>query len=122
MPTIPVVAPYEFSWSTTVGTIAVMMTPGCSHIDTIVADVAPSSNGCEDCLRIGGHWMHLRRCTACGHVGCCDSSPMKHATAHFHESGHPIVQSFEPGEDWLWCYADDVGFEIESMIPSPAHT
>jgi uncharacterized UBP type Zn finger protein len=66
--------------------------------------------------------MHLRRCTACGHVGCCDSSPMKHATAHFRESGHPIVQSFEPGEDWLWCYADDVGFEIASMIPSSAHS
>ena len=93
----------------------------CTHLDTIT-DAAPSSNGCEDCLRIGGHWMHLRRCTSCGHVGCCDSSPNRHATAHFHETGHPIVQSFEPGEDWLWCYADDVGFEIDSMMNSPAHT
>jgi len=93
----------------------------CTHLDTIT-DAAPSSNGCEDCLRIGGHWMHLRRCTSCGHVGCCDSSPNRHATAHFRETGHPIVQSFEPGEDWLWCYADDVGFEIDSMMHSPAHT
>jgi uncharacterized UBP type Zn finger protein len=103
-------------------TIQLMTSPDCSHVDTIVADVAPSSNGCEDCLLIGTTWMHLRRCMWCGHVGCCDSSPMRHATAHFHEMGHPIVQSFEPGEDWLWCYVDDVGFEIESMMHSPAHT
>ena len=93
----------------------------CSHTDTIVPDVSPSSNGCEDCLRIGSHWMHLRRCMLCGHVGCCDNSPMRHATAHFHEAAHPIIQSFEPGEDWLWCYVDEVGFEIESLIPSPSH-
>jgi uncharacterized UBP type Zn finger protein len=93
----------------------------CSHTDTIVPDVSPSSTGCEDCLRIGSHWMHLRRCMACGHIGCCDNSPMRHATAHFHESEHPIIQSFEPGEDWLWCYVDEVGFEIASLIPSPSH-
>jgi uncharacterized UBP type Zn finger protein len=93
----------------------------CSHLDTIVADVAPSSPGCEDCLRIGSQWMHLRRCMACGHIGCCDNSPMRHATAHFHESDHPIIQSFEPGEDWLWCYVDDLAFEIPSLLNSPAH-
>ena len=65
--------------------------------------------------------MHLRRCMACGHVGCCDSSPMRHATAHFHETTHPIVQSFEPREDWLWYYADEVGFEIDELLNSPSH-
>jgi uncharacterized UBP type Zn finger protein len=93
----------------------------CSHLGDIVSDVAPSSEGCEDCLRMGGRWMHLRRCMSCGHVGCCDNSPNRHATAHFHESGHPIIQSFEPGEDWLWCYVDEVGFEIPELIPSPSH-
>jgi len=97
-----------------------MSSPECSHLDTIT-EAAPSAQGCEDCLRIGGRWMHLRRCTTCGHVGCCDSSPNKHATAHFRETGHPIVQSFEPGEDWLWCYVDELGFEIESMMHSPHH-
>jgi hypothetical protein len=98
-----------------------MVMPDCSHLDTIVADVAPSSTGCEDCLAMGGRWLHLRRCTLCGHVGCCDSSPNRHATAHFHATSHPIVQSFEPGEDWLWCYVDDVVFEVPSMLDSPAH-
>ena len=93
----------------------------CAHLETIVPDVPPSSTGCEDCLRIGSRWLHLRRCTTCGHVGCCDSSPMRHASAHFHNVGHPIVQSYEPGEDWLWCYVDEIAFEIPSMIPSPSH-
>jgi hypothetical protein len=93
----------------------------CSHTDTIVPDAPPSSEGCEDCLRIGGRWMHLRRCMLCGHIGCCDNSPNRHATAHFHASAHPIIQSFEPGEDWLWCYVDEVGFEIPELIPSPSH-
>jgi uncharacterized UBP type Zn finger protein len=97
------------------------MAAECSHLDTIVPDIAASSTGCEDCLRIGSRWMHLRRCMECGHVGCCDSSPMRHATAHFHETTHPIVQSFEPGEDWLWCYADEVGFEIPALLNSPSH-
>lgn len=82
----------------------------CSHLDTIV-DVEPSADGCEDCLRIGGSWVHLRLCLACGHVGCCDNSPNRHASAHFRASDHPIVQSFEPGEDWIWCYADEVYLE-----------
>jgi uncharacterized UBP type Zn finger protein len=98
-----------------------MAAPECSHLETIVAGVAPSSNGCEDCLAIGSHWLHLRRCTSCGHVGCCDNSPMRHATAHYHGTAHPIIQSFEPGEDWLWCYLDDVAFELPSMLASPSH-
>jgi uncharacterized protein YbjT (DUF2867 family) len=65
---------------------------------------APSGTGCAECLAEGSWWFHLRRCAACGHVGCCDSSPNRHATAHFHETGHPIIRSFEPGEDWFWDY------------------
>ena len=61
---------------------------------------------------MGGRWVHLRRCTECGHVGCCDQSPNKHATAHFHETEHPLIQSFEPGEDWYFCYVDDFVFEL----------
>ncbi len=76
------------------------------HLDQI-RDVTPSSKGCEDCLKIGGRWVHLRLCLTCGHVGCCDSSPNKHASAHFRAVKHPIVQSFEPGEDWRWCYVDE---------------
>ena len=76
------------------------------HIDQI-RDVKPSSKGCEDCLKIGGRWLHLRLCLTCGKVGCCDSSPNKHASAHFRAVKHPIVQSFEPGEDWRWCYVDE---------------
>jgi uncharacterized UBP type Zn finger protein len=76
------------------------------HLDQI-RDVKPSSKGCEDCLKIGGRWVHLRLCLTCGHVGCCDASPNKHATAHFHAVKHPIVQSLEPGEDWRWCYVDE---------------
>ncbi len=82
----------------------------CSHLDQ-VRPVTPSSAGCEDCLRIGGTWMHLRICMTCGHVGCCDSSPNKHATRHFLSSNHPIIKSHEPGEDWGWCYVDEVMFE-----------
>ncbi|HKE77193.1 MAG TPA: UBP-type zinc finger domain-containing protein [Acidimicrobiales bacterium] len=92
----------------------------CSHLDTI-QPVTPSSEGCEDCLRTGGRWVHLRVCQACGHVGCCDSSPNRHATAHFHATEHPIVRSYEPGEDWWWCYADEVGFEVPGAEPAPSH-
>ena len=94
----------------------------CAHLDTIVADIEPSSKGCEDCLANGTKWLHLRRCASCGHVGCCDSSPMRHATAHFNASRHPIIQSFEPSEDWLWCYLDDLAFELLSMMASPSHS
>jgi uncharacterized UBP type Zn finger protein len=79
----------------------------CGHLGQI-SEVTASSDGCEDCLRIGGSWVHLRLCMTCGHVGCCDSSPKKHATAHFRSTGHPIIRTFEPGENWGWCYADEV--------------
>lgn len=96
------------------------MATTCSHLDTIT-DGEANSTGCEDCLKIGGRWQHLRRCAACGHVGCCDSSPNRHATAHFHATQHPVIQSYEPGEEWLWCYVDEVSFELDSDTPSPAH-
>ena len=72
---------------------------------------ARTPNGCEECLQMGDTWVHLRRCLDCGHIGCCDSSKNKHATKHYHRSRHPVVQSFEPGESWRWCYVDDVGVE-----------
>ena len=84
----------------------------CSHLDTIHDTTIPSQRVCEDCVKVGDRWVHLRLCTECGTVHCCDSSPNKHATAHFHETGHPIVKSAEPGEGWLWCYADEVTFEL----------
>jgi uncharacterized UBP type Zn finger protein len=92
----------------------------CTHLDQI-RPVAPSGDGCVECLLAGDVWVHLRRCTECGHIGCCDNSPNKHATAHFHESEHPIVQSFEPGEDWYYCYIDDFAFERPEEGPSPSH-
>jgi CPA2 family monovalent cation:H+ antiporter-2 len=79
--------------------------PVCLHVDQ-TREVIPSARGCEDCLRIGDAWVHLRICMTCGHVGCCDSSKNKHATRHSHETGHPIIKSLEPGEDWSWCYLD----------------
>lgn len=82
----------------------------CSHLD-LIQDVTPSGKGCEDCLEIGAWWVHLRLCLTCGRVGCCDSSPNRHATKHFQAIGHPIVRSFEPGERWIWCFVDQVALE-----------
>jgi len=81
------------------------MSKACTHLDQI-HDVSPSARGCEECLRIGGRWAHLRMCLSCGHVGCCDASPGRHATGHFRQTGHPVIRSAEPGEDWRWCYVD----------------
>jgi len=83
----------------------------CSHLNLIRPVAARTPQGCEECLKTGMRWVHLRLCMTCGHVGCCDNSPGKHATAHFHSSGHPIIKSFEPGEDWAWCYVDDLVIE-----------
>jgi uncharacterized UBP type Zn finger protein len=84
----------------------------CTHTDQI-KDVKARSKGCEECIKMGDTWVHLRLCRECGNVGCCDSSKNKHATKHFHKTKHPIVQSIEPGEDWFWCYVDEVMFEPE---------
>lgn len=96
------------------------MTTPCSHVEQ-AREVAPSAQGCEDCLRTGDRWVHLRICMLCGHVGCCDSSPNRHATAHWHDTEHPLVRSFEPGEDWWWCYADQAAFEIAGSAPAPSY-
>jgi Zn ribbon nucleic-acid-binding protein len=82
----------------------------CGHLDSIREDVVPSSTeGCTDCLAIGErNWVHLRECLSCGHVACCDSSPHKHAAAHHRGSDHPVMRSIQPGEDWRWCYVDQV--------------
>jgi uncharacterized UBP type Zn finger protein len=85
----------------------------CSHLDRVeVTELPAEIAGCEECLRTGGSWVHLRMCESCGHIGCCDNSPGKHATAHFHETSHPIIRSAEPGEDWSWCYVDEVSFVL----------
>ncbi len=81
----------------------------CSHLDQI-RDITPMSDGCVGCLEIGDEWVHLRLCMSCGYVGCCDSSKNQHASGHAHTAEHPIVQSYEPGEDWNWCYVDEIAF------------
>jgi len=80
----------------------------CDHLRT--TDNAPprTPNGCEECLKTGDRWVHLRRCLRCGHIGCCDSSKNKHATKHYHATSHPVIQSFQPGESWKWCYVDEI--------------
>jgi uncharacterized UBP type Zn finger protein len=85
-----------------------MSTLKCTHTHDFVKQVEPHSKGCEECLKIGASWVHLRMCLECGKVGCCDSSRNRHASAHFREAGHPIVRSIEPGEAWRWCYIDRV--------------
>ena len=80
------------------------------------SDVTPSAEGCEDCLKTGDTWVHLRMCMTCGHVGCCDSSKNKHATKHFHGTKHPIIRSAEPGEGWYWCYVDEL--LLDSLPPA----
>jgi uncharacterized UBP type Zn finger protein len=85
----------------------------CTHLDQ-VKFLAPEGSvaGCPACMAVGGRWVHLRMCQTCGQVGCCDSSPNKHASAHHRSSGHPIVRSLEPGEEWSWCYDDELMFQL----------
>jgi uncharacterized UBP type Zn finger protein len=80
----------------------------CEHLTKIGDPPAITPEGCEECLQEGRRWVHLRRCLSCGHIGCCDSSPGRHATAHYKETEHPVMSSFEPGESWRWCYVDNV--------------
>lgn len=93
------------------GKVAAMANTTCSHMGTIAPHVRPHSQGCEECLAMGDGWVHLRLCMQCGHVGCCDDSKNKHATKHFHAKKHPLVRSLEPGEEWGWCYVDDLFIE-----------
>ena len=92
----------------------------CTHLDRIV-EAPPSGPGCVECMATGGTWVTLRRCASCGQIGCCDNSPGRHATGHFRASAHPIIQSYEPGEEWYWCYIDETAFELPSDRPSPSH-
>ena len=87
------------------------MTPQCRHLDQVRDVTARTPEGCEECLQSGDEWVHLRLCLACGHVGCCDNSPNRHATAHFRATSHPVMRSFEPGEDWGWCFVDELFLE-----------
>jgi uncharacterized UBP type Zn finger protein len=97
------------------------VTDTCTHLDT-VTDVTPSGAGCEECLRTGGRWVHLRLCMTCGHVGCCDNSPGRHATGHWLDHrDHPVIRSYEPGENWWWCYPDQLSFEVDGAPPAPSH-
>jgi hypothetical protein len=85
----------------------------CTHVDQIrLTEVPAEIAGCEDCLAIGGRWVHLRMCQTCGHIGCCDSSPNRHARRHVGDSGHPVVRSAEPGEAWSWCFVDEALFAV----------
>ena len=84
-------------------------------------EVAPSGPGCVECEADGGWWVHLRRCGQCGHVGCCDSSPAQHATAHHAATGHPVIQSFEPGEDWFWDFGTETAFDGPVLAPPHSH-
>jgi hypothetical protein len=83
--------------------------------------VPPTGTGCVECLAAGGWWFHLRRCARCGHIGCCDSSPSMHAREHARQAGHPLVQSFEPGEDWFWDYAEGGYREAPPLAPPDSH-
>jgi Zn-finger in ubiquitin-hydrolases and other protein len=92
------------------------MMAGCTHIDSVTVTQLPESvDGCEDCLREGGVWLHLRICLGCGHVGCCDDSPNRHARAHHETAGHHLIRSLEPGESWSWCFEDEVALALAQV-------
>ncbi len=90
-------------------------------IEGIDPSVPPSGTGCAECEAAGGWWVHLRRCTQCGHIGCCDTSPEQHATRHAKATGHPVIRSFEPGESWFWDYKNDQMYEGEALAPPEHH-
>jgi hypothetical protein len=92
------------------------MSTSCTHTSSI-AHVTPSALGCEECLKSGSRWVHLRLCRTCGHVGCCDDSPHRHARAHFHATKHPIIEGYDPPEGWGWCFVDDVEVDLPDQTP-----
>ena len=95
------------------------MTDGCTHLNQI-QDVRPQpKEGCAECLETGDDWVHLRMCLVCGHIGCCDSSKNTHDTKHFNATGHPLIESYEPGENWAWCYVDRM---VLQPIPAPKYS
>ena len=87
----------------------------CTHLDAIVVKDA-SGPGCVECMATGGRWMHLRRCTLCAHVGCCDDSPNRHATKHYRATGHPIIEGYDPPEGWGWCYVDEAMLDLSDRM------
>jgi uncharacterized UBP type Zn finger protein len=96
------------------------MADACTHLDHIAITELPESvPGCEDCLATGGKWLHLRICLECGHVGCCDDSPGRHASAHAGGTGHPLIRSIEPGESWVWCFPDELPMRIPEIHGNP---
>jgi uncharacterized UBP type Zn finger protein len=96
----------------------------CPHLEKLAdpsrKPVPPSGHGCKECLAAGEEWVHLRLCMSCGHVGCCDDSPNKHATKHFQKSQHAIIRSYEPGEDWVYCYPDELTVDSLPALPGEA--
>ena len=92
------------------------MDDGCKHIEEVRPGVEVSGPGCEECMSMGEKWVHLRVCMTCGHVGCCDSSPHRHGRKHAEETGHPVIQSFEPDETWLYCFEDDATAEADEKL------
>jgi hypothetical protein len=95
------------------------MATDCPHLDEF-RRVKPGTDGCKECLDAGGHWVHLRICRVCGHVGCCDQSPGKHATKHFHGTKHAVMESYDPPEGWGWCYVDEVMIDLgDDVTPHP---
>lgn len=92
------------------------MSGQCSHAAS-VQDVEPSALGCEECLKSDSSWVHLRLCRTCGHVGCCDDSPNRHATMHFEATGHPVIEGYDPPEGWGWCYIDETEVDLLDQTP-----
>jgi uncharacterized UBP type Zn finger protein len=88
----------------------------CDHIAHVKPQPPKTPKGCEECLKMGGQWVHLRLCLSCGHVGCCDSSPNRHATKHFQHTQHPVMTSFEPDERWAWCFVDEEAVDVPKAI------
>src|ERR1700710_2659884 len=88
--------------------------------ESIDPTVTPSGEGCAECLSTDGWWFHLRRCAKCGHIGCCDSSPSQHASAHARDAGHPVIRTFEPGGDWFWDYPSQQ-FADGPALAAPHH-
>jgi hypothetical protein len=92
------------------------MTKHCTHLGQVLR-VTPSALGCEECLKTGDEWVHLRLCRTCGHVGCCDDSPNRHATKHFHATAHPVIEGYDPPEGWGWCFVDKLMLDLPDTTP-----
>jgi hypothetical protein len=92
-----------------------------TEIPGVDPSVPPSGTGCVECEAVGGWWVHLRRCTQCGHIGCCDTSPAQHASAHAAGTGHPVIRSFEPGEEWFWSYQTEDFYDSGPKLTPPQH-